>query len=130
MILAHRSARLSTSLTLRVPGKKGDSVVVNVLVEPGRKCRVVLQASIPYGATSSGVSPGAVVPTKDALLAQVVGEVELAPRLASSLIVMEVGVLPVSVLLMRFATAPRWTVWSGVMRQEQQDTNSSFGSIA
>src|ERR1700685_1748700 len=55
----------------------------------------------------------------------------LAPaKVGTSFTVTDVGTTPVRVLEVRSALTPRWTVWSGVTRQEQHDTNSSLGSNA
>src|SRR5579863_4924734 len=70
------------------------------------------------------------LPTVAAVLAQVVPVPSPPARVASTLTVTDVWLAPVTVFDVRSLTTPRFTVWSGVIRQEQQATNSSPGSTA
>jgi hypothetical protein len=78
-----------------------------------------------------GASGNAAVPANGALSEQLVPVPPGPAKLAISFKLMEGGATPVAVTaaLARSLRAERLTVWSGVIKQEQQETSSSFGSI-
>lgn len=88
----------------------------------GVACRVVPQAGIPL--------TGVAVATIPAELVQFEPLPPVPVRVANSFTVTEVGTAPVKVFTMRSRFTPRFTVSSGVIRQEQHETSSSPGSNA
>ena len=125
MMVAHLPVRLVSSAALRVAGVKAVSVVTSG-PKPGPGWSVVLQAAMPPGATGNAAPPA-----NAALPAQLVPAPPVPAKLAISLTLIEGGALPVVVFEApaRSVRAVRLTVWPGVIKQEQHEISSSFGSI-